>query len=451
MATAQGDERATPAAWYALGVLAAVTFCAVLDRQILLLLSEPIRRELGLSDLQLGLVQGFGVSLFAAIAGYPLGWAADRYDRRLVLAACIAWWSAAVVGAALSGSFSALLVSGAMVGAGEAGLAPVMYALIPLFFLGRQRQAANSIAAMASVGGGALAFTVAGQIVALTERLAPGLPVPLAGLAHWRLSLIAAAALAPLMILLVLTIRVPQQRRDRAAITVEGTIGTAATRAYFRRHRGAYLRFYLGGALGSFAFAALSVWLVVAAGRQFAETPVAIGAAFGAAQVTSALAGFLLSIAAARVWTGRMGVMLPIRMMWTGMALAAAVLLSLPLAASALQLYLTYATAGIFLTFAAMSFPTALQNVSPPQLRGRVASLQFIVSMLLASAGPPLVGIVSDRLGGNGVLTALTLVAVPALALGALLLRSCEGLLGDLLADAGAPDAAPMPTAIHPA
>jgi MFS family permease len=206
---------ASSSAWYALAILAIVTFFALLDRQILLLLAEPIRIDLKLSDLQLGLIQGFGVALFAALAGFPLGWATDRFDRRAVLSLCIGGWSLAVVGCAFSETFLQLLISSAMVGAGEAGLAPVLYALIPLFFFGRQRQIANSIATMASVGGGALAFTVAGQIVLASAGAGGTLPAPFAGLEDWRISLIAAAALAPVMILLVFTIRVPQTRKPR--------------------------------------------------------------------------------------------------------------------------------------------------------------------------------------------------------------------------------------------
>jgi MFS family permease len=436
------SARAPAAAWYALAVLALVTFFALLDRQILMLLAEPIRRDLGLTDLQLGMVQGFGVALFAALAGLPLGWAADRFDRRLVLSVCIAWWSAAVVGAAFSNSFGSLLFSGAMVGAGEAGLAPVIYALIPMFFFGRERQLANSIAAMASVGGGALAFTAAGQIITLAASAGPGLPAPLGDLAHWRLSLLAAAAFAPLMIFLVLSIRVPRSIRPEAADQTLGVPPPESATAYFWRRRGSYLRFYLGGAMGSFAFFALSAWLAVAAARVFEQAPAQIGAAFGLSQIGSAAAGFVLSIAAIRVWGARLGPVLPVRMMWTGMVLAAVVVLSLPLASAAIHIYLVYGIAGVFLTLAAMSFPTALQNISPAHLRGRVASVQFIFAMLVASMAPPLVGAVSDRFNSipNGVLLAVAVVAAPALVLGALLLRSCEGrVLDDLVREASAP------------
>lgn len=448
MAEEADASRAKSAAWYALAVLAVVSFFAFLDRQILVLLAEPIRTDLGLSDLQLGMVQGFGVALFAALAGYPLGWAADRFDRRKVLAACIVWWSLAVVGCAMANSFFALLIAGAMVGAGEAGLAPVMYALIPMFFIGRQRQIANSIAAMASVGGGALAFSAAGAIISMVAVYHQRLPGWLSGLEDWRLSLLAAALLAPIMIVLVLSIRMPRESGN--AVSAVAAASATATKAYFWRHRNAYLRFYIGGAMGSFAFLGLAVWSAVAATRVFSQEPADVGAAFGVAQIASAVSGSLLSLLVVRVWGARLGPALPVRMMWIGTLLAAAVLITLPLAASAAHLFIIYGVAGIFLTFAAMAFPTALQSISPPHLRGRVASIQFIASMLLASGAPPLVGLVSDALSGrpDGVLLAIALVAVPALAAGALLLRSCEGrTLAALLEDAGetpAPDSAPL-------
>jgi MFS family permease len=430
MSTSGTHLQASPSAWYALAVLAVVTFFALLDRQILLLLAEPIRIDLKLSDLQLGMIQGFGVALFAALAGFPLGWATDRFDRRAVLALCIAAWSLAVIGCALSDSFLQLLISSAMVGAGEAGLAPVMYALIPLFFFGRQRQIANSIAAMASVGGGALAFTVAGQIVSVSVGAGSALPPPFAGLDDWRISLIAAAALAPAMILLVFTIRVPRTQAIAAQAVDETGAALLGAKAYFLRHRSTYLRFYTGGAMGGFAFAALSVWITVVAARRFSQTPSEIGSALGAAQIISAGTGFLLSIAVARILGNRLGPVLPIRMFWIGSMVAATIMLSLLWVSTALHLYVVYASAGTFLTFAAMAFPTALQSISPSHLRGRAASIQFIAIMLASSSAPPLVGALSDWLApdGGSVLLALTIIAAPALFGGALLIRSCEGL-----------------------
>jgi MFS family permease len=206
VASAVAAPKARRWAWYALAVLVATNLFAMVDRQIFLLLAEPIRKALALSDLQLGLLQGTGIALFTALASYPLGWLSDRLDRRWVLASCIAVWSAAVLACGMAQDFVQLLLASALVGAGEAGLGPIVYALIPLLFFGAQRQLANSIFAVTAVGGGALALALSGQLVTWVESARPSLPMALQGLEGWRLSFFAAAMPAPLMILLVLTI-----------------------------------------------------------------------------------------------------------------------------------------------------------------------------------------------------------------------------------------------------
>ena len=75
------DEPAA-GAWYALGVLTVVLLFATVDRAVLILLAQPVKESLGLSDLQLGLVQGTGIAVFAALATFPLGWLADKIGRR---------------------------------------------------------------------------------------------------------------------------------------------------------------------------------------------------------------------------------------------------------------------------------------------------------------------------------------------------------------------------------
>jgi fucose permease len=75
-----------------------------------------------------------------------------------------------------------------------------------------------------------------------------------------------------------------------------------------------------------------------------------------------------------------------------------------------------------------MMYPTALQSLTPAHLRGRAVSVQFITTMIGAAAAPPTVGLVSDQVMGHreGPLLAVVSVAVPAILLGALLLRWCE-------------------------
>lgn len=138
-----------PGARYGLAVIIAVLLFGLIDRQILILLAEQIKLDLGFSDFQLGLFQGVGLALFGALVSFPIGWLADRHDRRVVMGMCIAVWSLAVVACGLADSFTSLLIASAIVGAGEAGLSPLAIAMIPDLVRGNRRQTANSVLTVA--------------------------------------------------------------------------------------------------------------------------------------------------------------------------------------------------------------------------------------------------------------------------------------------------------------
>src|SRR3546814_10924021 len=80
-------------AWYGLGVLLMTTLFAFVVRQMLSLIAPSLQTSLGFTDLQLGMLQGLGMAVFASVASYPMGWLADRFGRRLLLALGVACWS----------------------------------------------------------------------------------------------------------------------------------------------------------------------------------------------------------------------------------------------------------------------------------------------------------------------------------------------------------------------
>ncbi|MEW6777173.1 MAG: MFS transporter, partial [Bdellovibrionota bacterium] len=111
---------ATPRA--ALWSCFALNFLNYLDRQIPYALSERLKTEFALTDAQLGFL-GSAFLLVYSAAAVPLGFLADRWPRRKMLASCALLWSLATAGAALAQDFASLLFFRALVGIGEAGYA----------------------------------------------------------------------------------------------------------------------------------------------------------------------------------------------------------------------------------------------------------------------------------------------------------------------------------------
>ena len=96
---------------YALGVLVVVYTFNFIDRQILSILLQPIKDELGLSDSALGLLTGFAFALFYATLGIPIARYADRGNRRSLIALALAIWSAMTALSGLAQNFWQLLAA----------------------------------------------------------------------------------------------------------------------------------------------------------------------------------------------------------------------------------------------------------------------------------------------------------------------------------------------------
>src|SRR5262249_53674446 len=109
---------------YVLGVLVVVYTFNFIDRQILSILLEPIKHDLGLSDTQLGLLGGLAFGLFYATLGMPIARVADRSNRRNIVAISLAIWSAMTAFAGIASNFWQLLIARIGVGVGEAGCSP---------------------------------------------------------------------------------------------------------------------------------------------------------------------------------------------------------------------------------------------------------------------------------------------------------------------------------------
>src|ERR1700710_1738108 len=93
---------------YIVGLLALLSLISYLDRQLPAILLPSIRRELHLSDTQLGFVTGLAFALFYSIMALPLGYMVDRYSRRIALALCAIGWSVMTTLTGFAGSFALL-------------------------------------------------------------------------------------------------------------------------------------------------------------------------------------------------------------------------------------------------------------------------------------------------------------------------------------------------------
>jgi MFS family permease len=413
------DTTGAARAWYTVGVLTLLSVVAFIDRQVLSLLVQPIRRDLNLSDTQMSLVLGFAFALFFTVFAIPLGRLADHRSRRGVLALGLGGWSVCTAASGLARTFKQMMLLRMGVGMGEATMNPCAYAIIADTFPTERRSTALGVFSMGMYVGSGIAFMTGGLLI----RFAAGRDewqLPLIGAAHpWQLILIVAGCTGALAMALLFTIPEPE-RKDRPVVSWK-TAG-----AFLRANRGLLLRHHLGFALITVASSAGGAWIPEMFRRTFHWTIPRFGAWFG---LEVALFGSLGVVAAGRIADrilrrgakdGNFRVAV-----WSALlALPVNALVFLAPNGNAAMLWLAAGAAVMAAPYGVAA--AALQQMTPPALRSQASALYLLILNLVgATSGPTLTALLTQYLfqRDDAVNYSLLLVHAVALTAGAIVLQ----------------------------
>ncbi|CAN5381234.1 MFS transporter [soil metagenome] len=454
-------RKAPRSAWYALAVLVIATVLGSVDKVILTLLTEPMRIALTLSDTQLGLLQGAGLVLFTGIATLPLGWLSDRYDRRVVLAACVVLWSAATAMRGTAMDYGVLFIASIGLGVGEAGLTPITNSMIPDLFPRAQRVLANAVFALSAIFGSALGALLGGTIVHLTDDLRHWLPASMQHLEAWRLTFFVMASAGVPVALLVLSIRRTKRAGVQAGMqagtrpmaasataivdaqdaqspsgfalpdTLSGLPDTGSVvsfRNHLRTHWRTFTGLVVGLGLASIGLSSIGTWLPIVAAREYGATPAQMGQGMGLAFLCGTVVGGLLGVASMRFVQPRMGPAAALRIIMLGNLTAALLSTLLLFTRSSTDAFMLLALLVVPLISGAVLLPNVLQDAAPPHLRARTIALLTMASMPFGVLGPLVVGMLSDALKSvpNGLAVSIVATTLVGGCLGALVLRATE-------------------------
>jgi MFS family permease len=151
---------------YALGLLVAIYTVNFLDRQIVTILIPDIKRDLNLSDSEVGAMAGLWFAILYTTLGIPIARYADRGDRPWIMTISLAVWSGFTVIAGLAQNFLMLAIARAGVGVGEAGCTPTAHSLLTDYFPKESRARALAIYSMGISIGSLLGMGLGGIIAA---------------------------------------------------------------------------------------------------------------------------------------------------------------------------------------------------------------------------------------------------------------------------------------------
>ncbi|MDP9088271.1 MAG: MFS transporter [Pseudomonadota bacterium] len=375
------------------------------DRTLIAIIGQPLKKELHLSDAQLGILIGTAFATLYAFSGLPIARLAERFNRMIIISTALAVWSALTALCGAAANFTQLLMLRMAVGVGEAGCTPPAHSLISDYFAPSRRSTALSIYScgislgyiLSAVVGGYAAAHYGWRIACLVVGL-PGIGVAL---------------------LLRLLIREPPRGYSERAVN-SAPFPAESRPAVFSRRPGFNAEFQEVMHVARTLFlkrpiANMLAGLIVAsfaAQGSYAFTPAYFSRAFGLDYATigiiSAVTGGLtvgLGLAAGGVATDALGAR---NAKWYALVPAAGLSIALPLYVLAfLQTdwklsALFLGAAGFFQYFSFGPTVAVVQNIVDSRRRATATALVYILlTVICLGCGPPFTGWLIDRFAEN--------------------------------------------------
>jgi predicted MFS family arabinose efflux permease len=365
-----------------LGILLVVYVFNFLDRQVVTILAEPIARDLGLSDTEIGVLTGLSFALLYSTLGLPIARLADRpsTDRVKLIAAAVAIWSLATALCGGARNFVQLAVARVFVGLGEAGGTPPSHSLITDIAAPEKRARAFALYQLGPPIGGLIGMVAGGFM---------------AGTLGWRWAFVVVGV--PGLFLALLTLVLCDPRRDGAAAAETAVLplgealrGIAASRA---------MRLLLATAgFASFATYGVLIWTTIFFQRSHHLTPAETGLWFGLVNGVGSILG---------VWLGGLIGDLHRRQGKQHLLTVPALtqLLSVPFLLAALSVADWRLSMALFFPAIVLNwiyvapYYSAVQGLVPPAARAVAsASILLLQNLIGLGLGPVLLGFVSDQL-----------------------------------------------------
>jgi MFS family permease len=378
-----------PYAWTVVAILIATAVLSYTDRQVLSLLVDPIRGDMGISDTQISLLLGTAFAVIYGIAGIPLGFLADRISRRNLIFAGVSVWSLGTIACGFSHNFGEIFASRIVVGLGEAALSPAAISLISDYFPPSRRGTAVGFFLSGIAMGSGVAILIGGGVLHAIE-LGALAATPLASYAPWRMVLLVIGGPGLLWALVILFIREPLRHTAEGESAAAG----AADRSTWRATPWArVVPIYIVLAAASFVDNAVGAWAPTLLIRDFGKDPAQIGVELGLLLTVGFGGGVLIGGALADRAGARGGWPRKLRVcLYSGLLiLPASLLMNSPT--------FGFVLAGVPLYFALSGIVTAvgfsaILDVVPNRSRGLAMSMSFFLNVALgAGLGPTAVAV----------------------------------------------------------
>ncbi|EZH83544.1 MFS transporter [Ectopseudomonas composti] len=400
-------------AWATVAILMVAYVLSFVDRQILNLLVEPIRRDLAINDTQMSLLMGLSFALFYTVCGIPLGRVADTRSRRGLIAVGILFWSAATAACGMAKMYWQFLLCRIGVGVGEAALSPAAYSLIADSFPAERRATAISVYSMGVYLGSGLAFLVGGLVIQFASAQGDvTLPV-LGEVRPWQLIFLILGVAGVLFTLLMLAVKEPARRGAGAGVAVP----LSEVGRYIRANRRTVLLHNFGFAGLAFAGYGSAAWVPTFYIRTYGWDAGQVGIVYGSIVAVFGCLGIVFGgrLADWMAKRGRSDANMRVGLYAALGALPMVVLF--PLMDSVFWASVLMAPTVFCLSMPFGVAPAAIQEIMPNSMRGQASAIYlFVITLIGLGVGPTAVALVTDFVFADDAALRYSLLIVTTLA-----------------------------------
>jgi MFS family permease len=380
-------------AWYAVFVFALALMINMLDRGIVPLLVRPLKRDLGLSDTDIGWLMGPAFVIFYVLLGLPIARLADYKSRRVILGVGVTVWSFMTSLCGLAKGYWQLFFCRVGVGSGEACSGPATFSMLADLFPKEKLPRAIAVLNFGFYAGNGLALIISGTIANAFADAAP-VTLPLIGLTMrgWQITFIVIGLPGLIVAALLATVREPKRRISARLIPIRDVF------AFLNKNRTSFAPIFIGmGIQVVMTYGALN-WGPAFYQRTFGWTPKVYGVVMGLITIALMPVGTLFgSILAERfARAGRDDANMRVVLLGKLAALPFGILF--PFMPNA-YLAIVVSTIGLFfLSWTAAPLNAALQFITPHQMRGQITALfLFVFNVIGFGLGPILVALFTDH------------------------------------------------------
>jgi len=430
--SATGREKGTPypsalVGWYSTILLALLYWLSILDRTIISLLVDPIKTDIGISDVQFGMLHGLAFAVTFSLFGLAAGTLADRFSRRFIVFVSVAIWSVATAACGLAKNFFHLLTARVGVGAGEAGLNPAATSIITDLFPPSRLTLALAVYSLGASAGSGCAYLFGGLLVNMVSG-STAFVLPLLGeVKPWQAVFLIIGLPGIAISLLSFTMPEPSRRgvqRDRQPEPIlHSMFTTYPDLLQFIRSRGRFFyHHYTGFGLASLGFVGATAWYPAHMGREFGWTSAEIGLSLGLAFLVGGILGKLLCGLCVDMLYRR-GHKDAQFLWYAGCLLVALPAGVIAVTSSSPWIFLAgFTLFQLLLTPFSAVYMASLNLVTPNELRGAgIAFYSATTGLVALSLGPILIATFSDYVyGGNAIGLGMATMYIICLPLAAL-------------------------------